>query len=53
MLSTAQNQATMTYKAMYKNEIERARGEYYRAIHEVNPMYNSYGRDNSAASQTY
>lgn len=36
-----------------QNEMERARGEYYRAIHEVNPMYNSYGRDNSAASQTY
>ena len=36
-----------------QNEMERTRGEYYRAIHEVNPMYNTYGRDNSAASQTY
>ena len=36
-----------------QNEMERTRGEYYRAIHEMNPMYNSYGRDNSAASQTY
>lgn len=36
-----------------KNELEHTKGEYYRAIHETNPMYNSYGRDNSAASQTY
>ena len=36
-----------------QKEMERTQGKYYRAIHEMNPLYNSYGHDNSAESQRY
>ena len=36
-----------------QKEMEQTKEQYYRTIYKTNPMYNSYGRDNSAAAQTY
>ncbi|MBR6304954.1 MAG: protein kinase [Paludibacteraceae bacterium] len=41
------------YKERTRRELERERNTNVRLQHAINPMYNSYGRDNGPESQRY